>query len=452
MNAENFTRLGINERLQQALVDMNIAKPTEIQERLIPAILNKKDVIGQSQTGTGKTFAFLLPIVEQLDLTTKSVQAIITAPTRELCSQLYDELKKLIVHYEGEVDAQLFVGGTDRQKQIQRLSHSQPHIIIGTPGRIKDLIQHQALITHTANTFVVDETDQMLDMGFIEEVDGIASSMADKLQMLVFSATVPENLQPFLRKYMNNPRHVHVQPDRIAADRVTHNLVPVRHRDKMTVLKETVSGITPYLAIIFANTKEQVDQIADALTGEGLLIDRLHGGLPPRERKKVMKKVDDLSIQFLVATDLAARGIDIKGVTHIINFEFPDDLDFYIHRIGRTARAGSDGIALSLYELSDEAACSKLVKRGIRFKFIEHKQGEWTEVKAPLGAAKMKNKQEKPESQGTTSTKQTDQEKRTGGKAKAKPKKVKPAYRRKARTASEKRQKKDSRARSKKNN
>lgn len=232
MNAENFTRLGIKERLQHALVDMNITKPTEIQERLIPAILNKKDVIGQSQTGTGKTFAFLLPIIEQLDLTNQSVQAIITAPTRELCSQLFDELKKLIVHYENEVDAQLFVGGTDRQKQIQKLGQAQPHIIIGTPGRIKDLIQNQALHPHTATTFVVDETDQMLDMGFIEEVDGIASSMADDLQMLVFSATVPENLQPFLRKYMNNPRHVHVQPEKLAAEKVTHQLIPVRHKER----------------------------------------------------------------------------------------------------------------------------------------------------------------------------------------------------------------------------
>ncbi|GAF18012.1 LOW QUALITY PROTEIN: ATP-dependent RNA helicase YqfR [Bacillus sp. JCM 19046] len=451
MNAENFTRLGIKERLQHALVDMNITKPTEIQERLIPAILNKKDVIGQSQTGTGKTFAFLLPIIEQLDLTNQSVQAIITAPTRELCSQLFDELKKLIVHYENEVDAQLFVGGTDRQKQIQKLGQAQPHIIIGTPGRIKDLIQNQALHPHTATTFVVDETDQMLDMGFIEEVDGIASSMADDLQMLVFSATVPENLQPFLRKYMNNPRHVHVQPEKLAAEKVTHQLIPVRHKEKMTVLKETVAGITPYLAIIFANTKEQVDQIADELAGEGLLIDRLHGGLPPRERKKVMKKVEDLSVQFLVATDLAARGIDIKGVTHIINYEFPDDLDFYIHRVGRTARLGLDGKALSLYELSDEAACAKLVKRGIRFTFVERKQGEWIEVKAPLGAARMKQKQEKPEGQINLLENKQNKKNRTGGKAKAKPKKVKPAYRRKARTANEKRQRRDSKARSKKN-
>lgn len=447
MKADNFSRLGITERLQKGLVDAGVTHPTEIQERLIPAILNKKDVIGQSQTGTGKTFAFLLPIVESIDVEQKQVQAIITAPTRELCTQLFNELKKLIAPYEGEVEAQLFVGGTDRAKQIQKLSSNQPHVIVGTPGRMNDLIANRSLLAHTATTLVVDEADQMLDMGFIEDVDRLASSMAEKLQMLVFSATVPEKLQPFLKKYMNNPRHVHVTPETQAAERVDHRLVPVRHRDKISVLKETISGLTPYLAIVFANTKEQADLIANALAEEGLLVDRLHGGLPPRERKKVMKRVEDLSIQYLVATDLAARGIDIKGVSHIINFEFPSDLDFYIHRVGRTARAGADGIAISLYESEDEAACAKLVKRGIKFTFVEWKQGDWIEVKAPVGAKRMKHKPEQQKDK-TDKPKEKQTDARTGGKAKAKPKKVKPAYKRKARTANEKRQKKESRVRS----
>ncbi|MBU8595381.1 DEAD/DEAH box helicase [Shouchella clausii] len=446
MNAEHFSRLGLNERLLKGLSAIGVKRPTEIQERLIPAILNRKDVIGQSQTGTGKTFAFLLPIIEQLDIDRNEVQAVITAPTRELCAQLFEELKKLIVYYDGQVDAQLFVGGTDRKRQAQRLSTKQPHIVIGTPGRIADLVNTSSLLVYTAKTLVVDEADQMLDMGFLEDVDKVAGRLAEDLQMLVFSATVPEKLQPFLKKYMNNPRHVHVQPEKLAAERVTHQLVPVRHRDKLTVLKETIRGLNPYLAIIFTNTKEQADEVTAALATEDILVDCLHGGLSPRERKKVMKRVEDLSIQYLVATDLAARGIDIKGVTHIINYAFPQDLDFYVHRVGRTARAGADGIALSLYEQSDEAACAKLASRGIVFSFVEFKHGEWTElVKPPVGAGRINRKQPTDTGKAAVEKQTGNRPIRTGGKAKARPKKVKPGYKQKARAAIAKQKKRERR-------
>ncbi|MFS0807133.1 DEAD/DEAH box helicase [Shouchella sp. 1P01AA] len=451
MNAENFLRLGITDKLQQALVDSNIAKPTEIQERLIPAILNGKDVIGQSQTGTGKTFAFLLPIVEKLKLDQEQVQAIITAPTRELANQLYNEVAKLIKPFEGEVSAQLYVGGTDRQKQLDRLKTKQPHIVVGTPGRINDLIQHNALLAYTATTLVVDEADQMLDMGFIEDVDKVAGKMAEQLQMLVFSATIPEKLQPFLKKYMTQPRHVHVQPEALAAKAVKHQLVPVRHKEKLTVLKEVVRNINPYLAIVFVNTKEQADLVADELAKEGLNIERLHGGLPSRERRKVMKKVDDASVQYLVASDLAARGMDIKGVTHVINYEFPADLDFYVHRVGRTARAGADGLAMSLFEKTDEYACGKLASKGIQFTFVEFKDGEWQQVKGPIGSGGFSQK--KPatnDKRQSTSSSTSQPQERTGGKAKAKAKKVKPAYKRKARVAQEKKHRRDNKARSRK--
>lgn len=247
----------------------------------------------------------------------------------------------------------------------------------------------------------------MLDMGFIEDVDKVAGKMAEELQMLVFSATIPEKLQPFLRKYMSQPRHVHVQPEVLAAKAVKHQLVPVRHKDKMTVLKDVVKHINPYLAIIFVNTKEQADIVADELAKESLNVERLHGGLASRERRKVMKKVDDASVQFLVASDLAARGMDIKGVTHVINYEFPADLDFYVHRVGRTARAGADGIALSLFEKTDEYACGKLSSKGITFTFVEFKDGEWQQVKGPIGSGGFSQK--KPQS-GEKKKKQIQQQ------------------------------------------
>ncbi|WP_059102564.1 DEAD/DEAH box helicase [Shouchella shacheensis] len=446
MTAENFKRFGLNNRLIEALSQEGLSQPTQIQERLIPAILNRRDVIGQSQTGTGKTFAFLLPMVENLELETQELQAIVTAPTRELATQLFEELKKLLAFYEGGVDARLLVGGTDRMRFSEKLKKKQPHIVIGTPGRIQDLIGDSSLLVHTATSYVVDEADQMLDMGFIEDVDRIASAMNGKLQMLVFSATIPEKLQPFLKKYMNNPRHVHIQPEKQAAEKITHQLVPVRHREKLPLLTEIAKHVNPYLALVFANTKERADELADTLAAAGLNVDRLHGGLAPRERKKVMKRVHDGGVQYLVATDLAARGIDIEGVSHIINYEFPSDLDFYIHRVGRTARAGADGLAISLYEQSDQEACAKLAKRGVTFSFVELKKGEWVPLaKAPLGAGGIVESRPKK----TTETKQKAEApspKASGGKAKAKPKKVKPAYKRKARTAQEKRNKQSRRS------
>ncbi|WZY00999.1 DEAD/DEAH box helicase [Bacillus sp. FSL W7-1360] len=438
MQAENFSRFGLDRRLITALSELGIAQPTEIQERLIPAILNGRDCIGQSQTGTGKTFAFLLPLVNQIDTTRPELQAIVTAPTRELATQLFQELKKLLVHFEGTLDAQLFVGGTDRKRQADKLATKQPHIVVGTPGRIGDLIKNQWLVAYTATTFVVDEADQMLDMGFLEEVDQIAARLAPDLQMLVFSATVPENLQPFLRKYMNDPRHVHVSPHQTAATRVTHQLVPIRHQEKLTVLKQVIQGLSPYLALIFTNTKEEADEVTDALVKEGVNVDCLHGGLSPRERKQVMKRVAAVDIQYLVATDLAARGMDIKGVSHVINFSFPTDLDYYVHRIGRTARAGADGLALTLYDQKDEAAFAKLVKRGIVFQFVEYKKDEWIVLdKPPVGAGRVAKRTTKSESHAKKDAPKKPVT-RTGGKAKAKPKKVKPAYKRKARVTAEK--------------
>lgn len=380
----NFERFEIKDFLIKSLEKQGFTKPTDIQERLIPAIRNKKDVIGQSQTGSGKTLAFLLPVVDMIDPNKEEVQAIITAPTRELASQIFQELKKLLDNQEEDgILARLLVGGTDRERTIDKLK-TQPHIVVGTPGRILDMANEQALLVYTAETFVVDEADQMLDMGFIEEVDKLASRLSPDLQMLVFSATIPEKLQPFLKKYMNNPRHVHVKPENVTATTIEHRLLPVRHRDKVELTKKIAKILNPYLAIIFTNTKEHADEVANALQEAGMNVERLHGGLQPRQRKQVMRQLNDAKIQYLVATDLAARGIDIKGISHIINFELPKDLDFYVHRVGRTARAGEEGIAVTLYELEEQEAIEKLMKRGIEFSFIDLKNEEIEVIDKPL--------------------------------------------------------------------
>lgn len=445
MISKNFQRFELKPFLIEALDAQGFSMPTEIQERLIPAIANKRDVIGQSQTGTGKTLAFLLPMLNRIDPERAEVQAVITAPTRELASQLFQEVKKLLEFDQAGIQAKLLVGGTDRARTIESLK-SQPQLVVGTAGRLADLVGEGALKVYTADMLVVDEADQMLDMGFIEEVDRVASRMAEQLQMMVFSATVPEKLQPFLKKYMQDPRHVHVEPKHVTAVKIEHRIVPLRHREKLSFIIELAQSLNPYLAIIFTNTKEQADEVADAMLAANLNVERLHGGLQPRQRKQVMKLVNDVKVQYLVATDLAARGIDVKGVSHIINYGLPQDLDFYIHRVGRTGRAGADGIAYTIYEEHDQNAVFKLQKRGIHFTFYDFRQNKWTKLdKAPLGVPGQRkprrNKGEAPAESGVKPA-----QKRTGGKAVAKAKKVKPAYKKKARFKQEKEAKRQRRS------
>ncbi|AEH47197.1 DEAD/DEAH box helicase [Parageobacillus thermoglucosidasius] len=376
-----FERFSFQPFIIEAIKELRFYKPTEIQERIIPIALRGKSAIGQSQTGTGKTHAYLLPIIEKIDPDRKAVQAVITAPTRELATQIYHEILKItkFCPSDRQITARCFIGGTDKQKAIEKLK-TQPHIVVGTPGRINDLIREQALLVRTANTLVVDEADLMLDMGFIVDVDQIAARMPKELQMLVFSATIPEKLKPFLKKYMENPEYVHVAPKQVAAEKIEHVLVPLRSRDKVKLLHEMLLAYNPYLAIVFTNTKKMADEVADKLIEKGMKVGILHGDLSPRERKKMMKQIRDLEFQYIVATDLAARGIDIEGVSHVINYELPKDLQFYIHRAGRTARAGYTGMAATIYEPSDQDAITKLEKMGIEFLHRDLIRGEWVDL------------------------------------------------------------------------
>ncbi|MFS0879356.1 DEAD/DEAH box helicase [Metabacillus niabensis] len=376
-----FERFSLKPFIIEAITkELNFFEPTEIQERLIPSILRGESAIGQSQTGTGKTHAYLLPLLNKIEPERKEVQLVITAPTRELATQIYNEVVKITSFSKEEMTAKCYIGGTDKQRAIEKLK-SQPQIVVGTPGRINDLVNEHALIVGKARAFVVDEADLMLDMGFIKEVDMIAGQMPENLQMLVFSATIPEKLKPFLKKYLENPKFTHVAPKQATAAKIEHVLVPTRHRDKIKLVYEMLVGFNPFLAIVFTNTKKRADEVADALIDQGLKVGRIHGDLSPRDRKKMMKQINDLEYQYVVATDLAARGIDIKGVSHVINFEIPTaELDFYIHRVGRTARAGSSGIAVTLYEASDEDGLNKLEKLGIEFINRDFVNGEWKDI------------------------------------------------------------------------
>ncbi|OZM57712.1 DEAD/DEAH box helicase [Lottiidibacillus patelloidae] len=395
MKQSNFERFNLKPFIIESIMEQGFKLPTEIQERLIPSIMNGTDAIGKSQTGTGKTLAYLLPIVNNIDPTIAEVQAVITAPTRELAKQIYAEILKLTAHApEGEkIEARCIVGGTDRSRTIGKLA-VPPHIVVATPGRLMDIVvKEQALSIFKASTLVVDEADVMLDMGFINEVDQLASRMKEDVQMLVFSATIPEKLQPFLKKYMQNPKFIEAKGEQATKPKIEHVIIPVRHREKIDLLERVTKSINPYFAIVFTNTKKQADEVANALQERGINVGRLHGSLTPRQRNKVMKDVLDVKMQYLVATDIAARGIDIKGVSHIINYELPEDLDFYIHRSGRTGRAGAEGIAITLYEISDEDALARLTSKGINFAHKDIKNNEFIEL-APLRRKRVKKADE----------------------------------------------------------
>ena len=408
-----YTDYNFKPFLQDAIAKLGFTEPTPIQKEMIPLVLKGKSAIGQAHTGTGKTHSFLLPIVERIVEEKQEVQAVITSPTRELAQQIFDALNQLI---EGtEITSKLFIGGTDKQRSIDRLK-SQPQIVVGTPGRIKDLVKENALLVHTAPILVVDEADLAFDMGFIEDIDGFASHMPDKLEMFVFSATIPEKLKPFLKKYMDAPVHIHMNDKRPVAEGINFVLVPVRSKSRNSRLLEVMKGINPFLAVIFCNTRKNAEQVANFLAEQGIRAGQIHGDLSPRDRKKMMKQVRDLEFQYIVATDLAARGIDIQGISHVINYEIPEDLEFFIHRVGRTARAGTKGTAITLFQPEDEDAIVRIEKMGIPFEQKDIKNGEWSELKE-RHARKNRIKQED----------EIDK------KAKAlvrKPKKVKPGYKR----------------------
>ena len=418
MKANQFERFKFQPFIIEALNQFGFYEPTEIQERMIPLVLKGESAIGQSQTGTGKTFAYVLPILEGIDPARQEVQAVITAPTRELASQIYHQILKVTEHCspDRQIMTRCYIGGTDKLRTIEKLK-VQPQIVVGTPGRIKDLMVEQALFIHTSNILVVDEADMMLDMGFIEDVDQVAAKMPEKLQMMVFSATIPEKLKPFLKKYMENPKTIQIESKRKAAANLEHYLLPSRHRNKKQLVHDALLAYNPYLAIVFTNTKKMAEEVAYFLNEKGLKVGRVHGDLNPRERKKMMKQIQDLEYQYIVATDLASRGIDIEGVSHVINYELPTDLDFYIHRVGRTARAGNSGIALTIYESSDEDALNRLEKIGIQFKHVDFKNEEIVEIDD-------RNKRK-------TRVRKEDEADRTAKSMVKKPQRVKPGYKKK---------------------
>jgi ATP-dependent RNA helicase CshB len=359
-----------------ALKDMKFEKFTEIQQVVIPLARERLDVIGCSQTGSGKTHAFLIPIFEALKISEKRVQVVIATPTRELADQIYRFSLQIAGFADETIDIRKYTGGTDRSKELMRLKKSQPQIVIGTPGKLKDLaIDENALKLYQADVLVIDEADMALESGFLEDLDMIAGSMGENLHMMVFSATIPEQLRPFLKKYMHKPEEIFIAPKQLSSLNIKHVFMPIKSQDRDTVLMRLLEILNPYIALIFCSKKETVDELYPMLKKQFSIV-KLHGGLSHRERRRVLKEINSGTYQYIIASDIAARGIDIDGVSHVINYDLPRDMEFYIHRTGRTGRANYDGIAISLYSAKDDRYIDYLEQKGITIHYQEIRNGE----------------------------------------------------------------------------
>lgn len=415
----NFKQYNFQSFIMEAIEELGFKEPTEIQQRIIPIIQSNKSVVGRSQTGSGKSHSFLLPILNKIDPTKDEVQAIITAPSRELAEQLYQVAAQIVAKAPTEIRVTNYVGGTDKKRQLAKLENNQPHVVIGTPGRILDLVNEQGLKVHTAGILVVDEADMTLDLGFLHDVDQIAGRLPRELQMLVFSATIPQKLQPFLMKYMEKPQIINLEPKDVIAPTITNYLLPTKGQTKIKVLEDVLSIGQQYFTLVFANTKQNVNEIANALKEKGYDCAVLHGDIPARERKRIMRRVHNLEYQLMIATDLAARGIDIEGVSHVINYEIPKDSDFFVHRIGRTGRKDLAGTAITLYSPDEEKSVNELERIGIQFQTVRIKDGGFEEIDD------RRNRQRK----NTKSQREVDP--RIRGMVKKAKKKVKPNYKKK---------------------
>lgn len=417
MEEMKFNQLGLNDTLLAVVEKLYFKTPTAIQQQAIPQILDGKSIIGQSQTGSGKTHAYLLPLLNQIDETKKEVQMVITAPTRELAMQLFEEVKTItkLADKENVWKSRLIVGGLDRERMKRQLANT-PHIVVGTPGRILDMINEGVLSIYSAHSFVIDEADLMLDLHFIETIDELLVRSKQDVQMLVFSATFPQQLHHFIKKYLANPIHINIE-NGLAPESMTHRLIERKHQDIADKIIALSKVIQPYVALLFTNSKEVANDLAASLQQKGLNVGVLHGGLTSRERSRMVKAITDLKYQYIVATDLASRGIDIKGASHVINVELPKEVDFYVHRVGRTARAGLEGTAISFYSENDIPLIEQLEKKGITFLYADIKNNEWID-------SKRYNKRQLRKNVST----QIDQE---AWRKVRKPKKVKPGYKKK---------------------
>lgn len=341
---KTFEELNIPPIIMQALGNMGFEEPTPIQEETVPLALMGKDLIGRAQTGTGKTAAYGIPLINRCDVDLEQIQGIVITPTRELAMQVAEELNR--IGSPKNVRSLPIYGGQEIERQIKALK-KRPPIIVGTPGRLMDHMRRKTIRLQNIKMVVLDEADEMLNMGFKEDIESILKEMPAERQNLLFSATMPVHIQNLAREFMNNPELIQIKPMEVTVANIEQQYMETPESQKLDVLCRLLDIQNPDLAILFARTKRRVDEIAEALIQRGYSAEGIHGDLNQNRRDTIMGKFRSGSIDVLVATDVAARGLDITGVTHIYNFDIPQDPEGYVHRIGRTGRAGETGLAIT---------------------------------------------------------------------------------------------------------
>jgi ATP-dependent RNA helicase DeaD len=339
-----FSSLGISEPILKALDKMGFEEATPIQAETIPSALEGKDVLGQAQTGTGKTAAFGIPMISKIDRSKRQIQGLVIAPTRELAIQVGEELHRL-GQFKGIKTLPVY-GGQHMERQIRALREG-PHIVVATPGRLLDHIRRKTINFNGVHTAVLDEADEMLNMGFIDDIREILSSIPEERQTLLFSATMPKEIRDIGTKLMKDPTEVKVKSKEMTVTNIDQSYIEVQERQKFDTLSNLLDIDEPKLAIIFGRTKKRVDEVTEGLQARGFRAEGIHGDLTQGKRMSVLNKFKNGRVEVLVATDVAARGLDISGVTHVYNFDIPQDPESYVHRIGRTGRAGKGGQAVS---------------------------------------------------------------------------------------------------------
>ena len=364
----NFNDLNISDEIKKAIEDMGFTRLTPIQDEAIPLGLKGRDIIGQAQTGSGKTLAFAIPILEKIFIPDRSPQAIVLCPTRELCMQVASEIEKIGSKIK-KFKVLAVYGGQPIGKQTRVLKKGV-HVVVGTPGRVIDHIQRGNLDLIGIESVVLDEADEMLEMGFREDIETILEKTPVQRQTLLFSATIPSEVRKIAEKYQKNPEFIKIANKRKNIPKITQYAFKCNIKDKFDGLSKLIEAYDVKLALIFCNTKKSVDYVAKHLKKQDFNVDSLHGDMTQKTRDKVMNKFKNGNINILVASDVASRGLDIEDVGVIINYDVPQNLDDYIHRIGRTARAGKKGFAFTLVS-KDELSRFNNIKKGNNVKIIE---------------------------------------------------------------------------------
>ncbi len=364
----SFSKLGVKPDYVKAISELGILEPTPVQEKVIPFLLqNTSDVVVQAQTGTGKTAAFGLPVLHQINPKSEKTQVLILSPTRELGQQIAKQLFKFTKYSPKKIFTEAVFGGEHISKQLSRLNRTT-HILVATPGRLLDLVERDVVNLNSIKTVILDEADEMLNMGFKKDLESILSKVESRKQTWLFSATIPKEIKAIINDYLSpNAEHISVSQNEVVNTKIEHQFVVVREHDKLDMLIQFLKSQGRARGVIFCTTKKTAITLSKQLKSKNYNCEALEGDMHQKDRDKVMRRIKNDSLQILVSTDVAARGIDIEGLSYVVHYDVPSQLEFYTHRSGRTARGGKRGLAIS-FVTTQEIAKLKAIERELKIR------------------------------------------------------------------------------------